>query len=378
MSNIRFHQRMIEDTYSRKLFEEALRRQISPGDIVADLGAGSGILSMFAIRAGADRVYAIEVADFIDVAREIVAANGMADRIVCIQADAGSVELPEKVDLVYGDMTGVAGIEGNLLNVFKRFADNNLKPTGAFLPSHIDVYCAPFDDPEVHAPVSFWSKRHFGFDFSPCVPVSAFRLRNATFRPEGQLAEAAALWKTLVGRDDDAHFSAQHTFEVTRDGACHGFAIWFVGHLTRDVQIHTGPDQPEQVWRQGYLALEEPLSVQAGDAIAFQVEVHRAGSNFLWSWSGEVTRREGEPSRFDASTFRGAPVGRRALRIMLDDALPKPSTDALASIAVLEGMRAGGSARAVARGLRERFPERFGTLDSALNFVALTATSNAR
>ena len=62
---------------------------IRPGDVVADLGAGSAVLSIAAIRLGADRVAAVEIdADSISNAEENVRANAVGDRVEVIEGDA--------------------------------------------------------------------------------------------------------------------------------------------------------------------------------------------------------------------------------------------------------------------------------------------------
>jgi ribosomal protein L11 methyltransferase len=62
---------------------------IRAGDVVADLGAGSAVLSIAAAKLGAARVYAIELDhDAIADAEENVEANGVADRVHVFEADA--------------------------------------------------------------------------------------------------------------------------------------------------------------------------------------------------------------------------------------------------------------------------------------------------
>lgn len=67
---------------------------IRPGDFVADLGAGSAVLSIAAAKLGAARAIAIEYdADAIGNAEENVRRNGAGDVVTVVQGDA-SVLLP--------------------------------------------------------------------------------------------------------------------------------------------------------------------------------------------------------------------------------------------------------------------------------------------
>jgi histone-arginine methyltransferase CARM1 len=64
-------QNMLQDTIRTSLYQTAIlsnSKQLFQGKKVMDLGAGSGILSYFAVKAGAEKVYAVE-------------ASGMAEKI---------------------------------------------------------------------------------------------------------------------------------------------------------------------------------------------------------------------------------------------------------------------------------------------------------
>jgi 2-polyprenyl-3-methyl-5-hydroxy-6-metoxy-1,4-benzoquinol methylase len=48
---------------------------------VLDVGCGTGILSMFAARAGAKQVFAVDRSAMIEHAKAIAAENGLSDKI---------------------------------------------------------------------------------------------------------------------------------------------------------------------------------------------------------------------------------------------------------------------------------------------------------
>jgi ribosomal protein L11 methyltransferase len=65
---------------------------VRPGDVVADLGAGSAVLAIAAARFGAARVFAIELdGEAIPDAEANVVRNGVADRVHVFEGDAATL-----------------------------------------------------------------------------------------------------------------------------------------------------------------------------------------------------------------------------------------------------------------------------------------------
>ena len=69
---------MIQDrvrtaTYASFIFSSS---SLFEGATVLDVGCGTGILSLFAAKSGAKRVFAVDASDVADKARKIVKANG--------------------------------------------------------------------------------------------------------------------------------------------------------------------------------------------------------------------------------------------------------------------------------------------------------------
>ena len=83
-----------------------MQRVVRPGMLVADLGAGSAILAIAAVKLGAARAVAIELdGEAIGNAEENVARNGVAGRVQVVEGDAALLlPLVAPVDLVLANI----------------------------------------------------------------------------------------------------------------------------------------------------------------------------------------------------------------------------------------------------------------------------------
>jgi SAM-dependent methyltransferase len=135
--SLAFHAQMRLDMQRVRPFWIALQELLSGGGVVADLGCGTGVLSILACRAGADRVYAVDVdREVLAIASTLVRDNQMEDRIFTIEADARSVTFPEPLDCVVAEMLHAWMVEEHLgpaIHNTTRF----LKATGSVIPSSV-------------------------------------------------------------------------------------------------------------------------------------------------------------------------------------------------------------------------------------------------
>jgi predicted RNA methylase len=99
-AELEVHRTMIRDRVRTEAFQRAIESVVRPGDVVLDVGAGSGILSLFAARAGAACVYAVERTTIAAVAQGLAAANGVAEIVQVFHGDVMEIELPGRVDVI--------------------------------------------------------------------------------------------------------------------------------------------------------------------------------------------------------------------------------------------------------------------------------------
>ncbi|PYJ79683.1 MAG: hypothetical protein DME69_03705 [Verrucomicrobia bacterium] len=103
-----FHASMLNDRRRTSSYLASIRDVVKPGDIVVDIGTGTGILAIAAVHAGARHVYAIEEARIARVARALFEANGMTDPITLIRGRSTEVRLPQRADVLICELIGRA------------------------------------------------------------------------------------------------------------------------------------------------------------------------------------------------------------------------------------------------------------------------------
>ena len=96
-SSIYIHEKMLRDQARTDAYKRAidLNKDLFKDKIVLDVGCGTGILSIFAARAGAKHVYGVEMSDTADMAVKIISENSFSDKITVIKKEIENVTLGE-------------------------------------------------------------------------------------------------------------------------------------------------------------------------------------------------------------------------------------------------------------------------------------------
>merc|ERR1711998_266544 len=102
-------------------------REAFEGKVAIDVGAGNGILSYFAARAGARKVYSIEASGLATLLQENMKKNHLGDTVEVIQAMAENVKLPEKADVIVSEAFGYFAVFERMLETWLLARDRFLK-----------------------------------------------------------------------------------------------------------------------------------------------------------------------------------------------------------------------------------------------------------
>jgi SAM-dependent methyltransferase len=277
-SDLSTHRWMLRDERRNEAYRRALAHVVKPGDVVLDVGAGTGILSIFAASFGARKVYAVERTQVADVARRMSQLNGYADRIDIIQSDLEDLALPEKVDVIVSEWMGGLGVDENMLAPLVMARDRWLKPGGTIVPGRVTAWLAPAWVPEFDEAIAYWRSRPHGVDTSVIATMTAHETfhTQARLTPDALVAAPQALWShdpyTCSLEEADRPFTAKLTFEAARGGMLSGFAAWFSAEMGDNETLTNAVGAPETHWGRTWFPLDRAVEVAAGEA--FDVELH--------------------------------------------------------------------------------------------------------
>ena len=137
-ASLLMHQVMLGDVSRLRAYDAAIARAVRPGDVVVNVGAGTLILSLMALRHGARHVYALEAdPEMAAVARKVAGRNRLGGRLTLVQGDARAVRLPEKADVLVAEMMGNLGPEEEMAEILRDVARANLRPGGQVIPRRL-------------------------------------------------------------------------------------------------------------------------------------------------------------------------------------------------------------------------------------------------
>lgn len=126
------HQQMLNDRVRTEGYRDFIyeNKDVFKGKTVLDVGCGTGILSMFAARAGAAKVLSVDNSDIIEKARKNIVENGLQDVITLYRGKIEEIKLPCKVDIIISEWMGYFLLYEAMLDSVLVARDRFLAPGG--------------------------------------------------------------------------------------------------------------------------------------------------------------------------------------------------------------------------------------------------------
>lgn len=271
-----WHIPMINDTERNQAYDRALRAAVKPGDLVLEIGTGSGLVAMMAARAGAERVVTCEVLPILaEVAQETIARNDLADRVTVIAKKSTQLEvgtdLPDRADVFVSELVNIGMLAPNMLQVLSHARHHLVKPEAKIIPAAARVYGALLDCPHLARinPVD----RIDGFDMR-----SFDRFRSPAYAQIDLAADPHRLLSAPFAAldfdftQDMPGRGSQRLLVTARDaGVVHGIAFWFDLFMDDETTYHSSSVSRTNHWKQAAEFFAAPIPVAAGDELALEV-----------------------------------------------------------------------------------------------------------
>lgn len=372
---IHHYRGMIDDPVRVAAFQRGIAAAVRPGDVVVDLGCGMGNFSVLACRAGAARVYAVEAGAIVEVAREVVRANGCADRVRFLAGRSTELEVPERARVVifddYVSTLLYPAVAATLSDVARRW----LAPRGRLVPGQARLCVAPVEDRLGRDEID---RFRWGGERVSGVDLTTTRDKALSCPYSRRLAGTTPLSRPLVTprmnllKVGEAQVRASGTVRAERDGVMHGLVLWFELLLGR-AWLSTGPSSPPTAWYPTVFPIRDPIAVETGDEIALSLEGGAFGREMAWRWRVAAGGRECE-----MNSLEGMPLEPEHLVRWEPDRVAELTPALEVDRFILDAVDGGSTLADIAARVRERFASRFPRIEDAQQRVVAVLQSASR
>jgi protein arginine N-methyltransferase 1 len=288
-----FHHSMLADEVRTSSFLRAILATVKRGDVVVDIGSGTGVLSLFAAMAGASRVYSIEREPIIEIAHEIASRNGFSESIVFIEGSSPDVEIPERADVLITETIGNVGFDEGISTWVADAKERFLKTNAAIVPQQVEAVASLVSVPRDYATIERWSQPLLTLDFAPLSRIVLNNVLWTDLSPAAITTPPAVVFGTDFSKAPES-LSGGARVGALKDAVVHGIGLWFRSSLTAGISITNAPPNAVPSWEQGFLPLDEPVEVHAGERVWFEVSSSGTGAEWTWQVGSGKTRSTGD------------------------------------------------------------------------------------
>jgi len=292
------HEDMLKDRVRTEAYRDFIEGNgdLFKDKVVMDVGCGTGILSLFAARAGAKHVVAIDNSGIIERAKEIAEENGLSSKITFIRGKAEMIEELsasfDKVDVIISEWMGYCLLFESMLPSVLFVRDRWLKPiTGRVYPDISSLHILGMSAPEYRkSRVDFWKKDVYGFSMESI--AKRVHLEPGVDHMQGYkvITDSNKFFEIDCNKVKPEQLDFESPFELhakpdgedvtTLDAFVTYFDIGFIKDAKKPIQFTTSPTSTETHWRQTVLILEEPIALHKGDVITGTIQLKANRESF--------------------------------------------------------------------------------------------------
>ncbi len=362
---------LLNDRQRIENFRQALDALIKPDTVVAEIGSAFGTYSFFAVRAGAKKVYAIEMNDVFYIGRELARRNDLDDRIEFIHGRSTEINLPEKVDLLIMEDYNPFFFYKGLTEVIRDARQRFLKPDGRFIPARLTLFLAPFECESWYAELNCFrdeQDRLFDLDWSYTTDLVFNRTYYADYRPKKLLTAPFEIKTIDLKNDRSFPFQIRTEITATQDGALHGLLGWWDCWFTESQYFSNAPCAGQSSWGQLIFPFRQPISIRRGDRMEITLRVLESQSGGMIDYKWEIDHHNG---RQEQNTFSGRFFDLDQYRKVRRDLCPNLSANGAIHQFILSQIDGRRSWDEIAEKVRAAFPNQFPTRAEVFKIIGM-------
>jgi predicted RNA methylase len=294
-ATISTHLEMLRDHVRTGAYRSAIQEVVKPGDRVLDFGCGTGVLSIFAERAGASKVYALDRTRMLNAAEDIFKKNGCKN-IESILGEGETVGLPGQVDVIVSEWMGHFLFAERMLEPLITLRDKFLRPGGLIIPQSCSLHLGLVVTPAYYEELSFLRTRPYDIDLSPVESWPFTEVGILRIGAEDLLPETICLHEFSLNSVRETPRLLTGVIAPKRDTVVYGMCGWFEAQLSPSIRLSTSPFAPPTHWFQFHFPFAYPLRVAADEPIEVEVEIvpQRGQNGYTWCALTASSIREGE------------------------------------------------------------------------------------
>ena len=270
-----WHIPMLNDQPRNEAFQTAIERAIAvkgKGALVLDIGAGSGLLSMMAARAGAETITTCEMVPVIaEAAAEIVRANGFGDRITVVGKSSADLivgeDMAERADILISEILSSDLLAEHVLPTFEDARRRLLRDDAIIIPARVSAMGCLVESAvlERYSQVGHVS----GFDVSAFNALAPQRLPvHGKMTAWRRLSADTALLTLDLTSGDNLPGTTILSIEAQEDGDAVGILQWMKVELSPGCDFSNHPDgYSEGGWLQILHPFERTRRVRKGERV---------------------------------------------------------------------------------------------------------------
>lgn len=276
------HIRMLNDHRRTLSYKKAIAETVKPGDVVLDIGTGTGVLAMMAVMAGAKMVYAVErEPNMAEIAQKNFQKNRLDGRIKIIRGKSTDIDLPEKADVLVSEIVGNDPLGENIIPTTSDAVLRLLNPGAKLIPGRLKIFALPVAIPDKlrnrylfhDYSVKKW-RRNYGIDFSYMAEISCSQwfhayINTCKTRHWKRFSDPVLMDDIDLSLPQSMRMDSTTPFEVLESGEMSGVLVFFELCLSASVPFSIHPDMatPTNSWSSRLCIPGTPIFLEKGKIV---------------------------------------------------------------------------------------------------------------